>query len=523
MLSSSSGRSSSGWSTSTGGATPRNPNAASSLGNSSTVGASNVPLDPLKYVNEMTSRASVNLDSLLQARKTVALYAEETNTQLKRNVYKNYQLFIDTSKEISYLKKEMSQLAKLLNEEHRLLDSLLALSVGGGGGGGGGSSKSGGGIGSSGSGSSHSGSSASAGGGSSSSSSNLRGGGGGLITDHGKPRSNRMDSREHQQQQTAADQSEDLEEEDEVPHWLTELPDDLDVYIAQRNFEEAVRLVADASNHFYAYYGPSKQSTSNGGGGQPVIADLRARIDAKTAELVDVLSAELNVAPDRSLQTGPRASRRAVALLVRLGKSALAIRLFLDQRSKLLKHRRAQKPTGGGSEGGGGGGADGNISGSTLPYMRRLTALYFSHIVETSKEFLRAFEIDLARLGSTASGNSSNSFNHSSGGGRRGSDEVSGVKNTSSTTTTTSTIGCTSGFAHSVLACLNTWTYQQLQAYLELLAKHVFIPAVSKETRAECVALALAHCAKLKTAIGVDLAFVVQRALQRPPYQLYQQ
>lgn len=513
MLSSSSGRSSSGWSTSTGGATPRNPNAASSIGNSSTVGASTVPLDPLKYVNEMTSRASVNLDSLLQARKTVALYAEETNTQLKRNVYKNYQLFIDTSKEISYLKKEMSQLAKLLNEEHRLLDALLALSVGGGGGG---SSKSGGGIGSSGSGSSHSGSSASAGGVSSSSSSNLRAGGGGL-TDHGKPRSNRMDSRE--QQQTAADQSEDLEEEDEVPHWLTELPDDLDVYIAQRNFEEAVRLVADASNHFYAYYGPSKQSTTNGGGGQPVIADLRARIDAKTAELVDVLSAELNVAPDRSLQTGPRASRRAVALLVRLGKSALAIRLFLDQRSKLLKHRRAQKPTGGGSEGGGGGGADGNISGSTLPYMRRLTALYFSHIVETSKEFLRAFEIDLARLASTASENNSfnsSSFNHSSGG-RRGSDEV---KNTSSTTTS---IGCTSGFAHSVLACLNTWTYQQLQAYLELLAKHVFIPAVSKETRAECVALALAHCAKLKAAIGVDLAFVVQRALQRPPYQLYQQ
>lgn len=328
-----------------------------------------------------------------------------------------------------------------------------------------------------------------------------------------------MDSREQQQQQqTAADQSEDLEEEDQVPYWLTELPDDLDVYIAQRNFEEAVRLVADASNHFYAYYGPSKQSTTNGGG-QPVIADLRARIDAKTAELVDVLSAELNVAPDRSLQTGPRASRRAVALLVRLGKSALAIRLFLDQRSKLLKHRRAQKPTGGGSEGGGGGGADGNISGSTLPYMRRLTALYFSHIVETSKEFLRAFEIDLARLASTASENNSfnsSSFNHSSGG-RRGSDEV---KNTSSTTTS---IGCTSGFAHSVLACLNTWTYQQLQAYLELLAKHVFIPAVSKETRAECVALALAHCAKLKAAIGVDLAFVVQRALQRPPYQLYQQ
>src|SRR5699024_4801497 len=82
--------------------------------------------DSIRYVNDLASKPSVTLESLLHARKTVQNVADETNTQLKKNVYKNYQLFIDTSKEISYLKKEMSQLSKLLNDENKLLDNMLS-------------------------------------------------------------------------------------------------------------------------------------------------------------------------------------------------------------------------------------------------------------------------------------------------------------------------------------------------------------------------------------------------------------
>ena len=49
----------------------------------------------------------------------------------------------------------------------------------------------------------------------------------------------------------------------------------------------------------------------------------RARIDLRAKQLTEVLMNELQVSADRSMKGGPRAARRAVTQLVRLGKSAL--------------------------------------------------------------------------------------------------------------------------------------------------------------------------------------------------------
>lgn len=49
---------------------------------------------------------------------------------------------------------------------------------------------------------------------------------------------------------------------------------------------------------------------------------VRSRIEHRVKQLTEGLMSELQVSPERSLRGGPRAARRAVAQLIRLGKSA---------------------------------------------------------------------------------------------------------------------------------------------------------------------------------------------------------
>ena len=48
----------------------------------------------------------------------------------------------------------------------------------------------------------------------------------------------------------------------------------------------------------------------------------RSRIDHRIKQLMDVLMTELKGSPERSVHGGPRAARRAVTQLTRLGKSS---------------------------------------------------------------------------------------------------------------------------------------------------------------------------------------------------------
>ncbi|XP_041378442.1 exocyst complex component 8-like [Gigantopelta aegis] len=145
--------------------------------------------------------------------------------------------------------------------------------------------------------------------------------------------------------------------------WLQELPEDLDMCIAQRDFEGAVDLMERAN----AFLNDCPKS--------PAVKEFRARIDHRVKQLTDGLMSELQVSPERSLRGGPRAARRAVAQLIRLGKSAQACELFLKNRSAIIRYNIRQL----------------KFEGATALYIRCLCGVFFTSLSETAQEFLKAF------------------------------------------------------------------------------------------------------------------------------------
>lgn len=149
----------------------------------------------------------------------------------------------------------------------------------------------------------------------------------------------------------------------ETPNWLLELPEELDVCIALRVFERAVELIHRANAHCAAF----PRSTT--------VRDIRIRIENRAKQLVNILSEELKVSPDRSLHGGPRAARKAVGVLVQLGKSSKACNLFLKRCSAMLKQGMKQQ----------------KAEGATASYIEKLCCVFFTCIGDTGKEFRKAF------------------------------------------------------------------------------------------------------------------------------------
>lgn len=145
--------------------------------------------------------------------------------------------------------------------------------------------------------------------------------------------------------------------------WLQELPEDLDMCIAQRDFEGAVDLVERVNAHL-----DECPKT-------PAVKEFRARIDHRIKQLTEGLMSELQVSPERSLRGGPRAARRAVAQLIRLGKSAQACDLFLKNRSAIIKYNIRQL----------------KFEGATPLYISCLCGVFFNSLSETGREFIKAF------------------------------------------------------------------------------------------------------------------------------------
>ncbi|GCB61480.1 exocyst complex component 8 [Scyliorhinus torazame] len=144
--------------------------------------------------------------------------------------------------------------------------------------------------------------------------------------------------------------------------WIQELPEDLDVCIAQRDFEGAVDLLDKLSEYL------------SGAAGQPGVRQLRSRVDQRVRRLTDVLVYELS--PGRSLRGGPRATRRAVSQLIRLGQSTKACELFLKNRAAAVQTAIRQL----------------RIEGATLLYIHKLCNIFFTGLLDTAKEF----EMDFA-------------------------------------------------------------------------------------------------------------------------------
>merc|ERR1719431_1224396 len=84
--------------------------------------------DPVKYVAEISQRC-VGGEEVHAQRKVIQTVADETNNQLKKNVYQNYSQFIETAKEISHLETDMYRLSHMITEQRKLLTGLLETSL----------------------------------------------------------------------------------------------------------------------------------------------------------------------------------------------------------------------------------------------------------------------------------------------------------------------------------------------------------------------------------------------------------
>ncbi|KAJ8916246.1 hypothetical protein NQ315_016386 [Exocentrus adspersus] len=152
------------------------------------------------------------------------------------------------------------------------------------------------------------------------------------------------------------------------PEWFLDIPEELDVCVAQRHFEEALTYLQKAKDYINQFV------TANGQPDQVVI-DIQRKVEQRQNNLTEVLMKELEVNPDKSLQGGLRAARRAVRLLNQLGRSTQSCDLFLKLCSSMLKTqcKRVKR------------------EGSTTMYVRHLSSVVFTNMCHMSEEFLRAF------------------------------------------------------------------------------------------------------------------------------------
>ncbi|XP_036292220.1 exocyst complex component 8 [Pipistrellus kuhlii] len=161
---------------------------------------------------------------------------------------------------------------------------------------------------------------------------------------------------EEEEDEPAAPEAEE-EKVDLSMEWIQELPEDLDVCIAQRDFEGAVDLLDKLNRYLEDKPSP------------PPVKELRAKVDERVRQLTDVLVFELS--PGRSLRGGPKATRRAVSQLIRLGQCTRACELFLRNRAAAVHTAIRQL----------------RIEGATLLYIHKLCHVFFTSLLETAREF----------------------------------------------------------------------------------------------------------------------------------------
>ncbi|XP_078486547.1 exocyst complex component 8-like isoform X1 [Ciona intestinalis] len=145
--------------------------------------------------------------------------------------------------------------------------------------------------------------------------------------------------------------------------WIVEMPEDLDVFIAQRNFEQAVEVILKTKD----FLSDIRDC--------PAKVEVEEQLHNRTTQLVDVLSRELKSSPDRSLRGGPRVVRRPVVLLIRLHETSKACSLFLSNRSSAVTFAIRQLRT----------------EGSLSLYISKLCKVFFNNLEETAREFNQAF------------------------------------------------------------------------------------------------------------------------------------
>jgi len=145
--------------------------------------------------------------------------------------------------------------------------------------------------------------------------------------------------------------------------WLKDVPENLDVFIAQRDFEQAISLIEKTKAYLKDF------SDSH------ILRDVRARLGHRIAQLSNVLMKELEASPRGSLRGGPRAARRAVNYLLRLGRASQACNLFLQNHQQVIHHDLSQI----------------KAEGSTHLHVQNLSKAFYAGLRNAALEFQRAF------------------------------------------------------------------------------------------------------------------------------------
>ena len=157
-------------------------------------------------------------------------------------------------------------------------------------------------------------------------------------------------------------QADMLMEED----WIKEVPESLDVYIAQREFDQAVELILKTKSFLKGF------SDSH------ALRDIKARLNHRINRLSEVLMKELETSPSGSMRGGPRAARRAVGFLIKLGRSAEACDLFLENYRQVIKRDIN----------------DVKMEGAVNLYIVNFSSTFFTGLRNAAVEFERAFTND---------------------------------------------------------------------------------------------------------------------------------
>ncbi|XP_011305129.1 exocyst complex component 8 isoform X2 [Fopius arisanus] len=235
---------------------------------------------------------------------------------------------------------------------------------------------------------------------------------------------------------TPIDDGDAPESLESLPDWLLEVTEDLDSCMAQRHFDEAYTLLEKAKNFLQ-----ESQPTQ-------AIVQITTKIEERGVRLVDVLTRELELSAEaRSLQGGGlRSARRAVRLLIQLDRSVQACQLYLQLCNVALKARLKRVKR----------------EGATIPYVKQLSAIAFSNIVEMAREFLKLFP---------------------------------------------EATNCTSS--------LIVWSSQEVKHLTSHLIKQLFIPQVTLGTLVECIGVVRSHCDQL-IQLGIDLRYQLDGQLRVP-------
>ncbi|XP_011638659.1 exocyst complex component 8 [Pogonomyrmex barbatus] len=232
------------------------------------------------------------------------------------------------------------------------------------------------------------------------------------------------------------DDDDDSEYYEPPPEWVLEVAEDLDSCIAQRHFEEAYGLLEKAKAYL-------KDAEST-----PLLTEIQTKVNERGRSLVNVLTKELESSAEaKSLQGGGlRSARRAVKLLIQLNRSAQACHLYLRLCSAVLKARlkRIKRES------------------TIVAYVKQLSAIAFSNIVEIAREFVKTFP-----------------------------------KSTN----------CTSG--------LVVWCSQEVKYLTSHLSQQLFVPQVTLSTLVECIVTVRSHCDQL-THLGIDLRYQLDGQLRSP-------